>query len=138
MSIVSSECTRSEFNPDRDFSQDISQYSKYLQDVSRVPVNFVTSLTKVISKDLIIVDVTGFSIAMLENIKCESLRLESLTIASAAINHDFSFSINKITLSRISGDVNGLLDLVGHFDSLEEIEMTDMDVSGQGYIRWGL
>ena len=58
---------------------------KYLElldfDLSRVPSKIVnSSLKKIVSKCIVISIITGFRFSMLDNLSCEELKLEILTI----------------------------------------------------------
>jgi len=79
-------------------------------DIENVPIKLVNCLAKVVKDQLRLWKVTGLWFSMLENIGCKKLIFKNMTIPE-----QFSTNINisgSVSLSFISGFVNGLLDSI--------------------------
>ena len=85
-------------------------YLEYI-DVSKVHLNIVNSLFKVVKKKLTLFNVTGFHASMLKNIKCEEFELQDCLIPpqDTQVLFNTQVCVNNVTLDEINGDVIGLL-----------------------------
>jgi len=78
--------------------------------LSSVPSNIISSLTRVVKDSLCLGDIRGFSSFMLQRIKCKNLHLGVITVP-ALITEEICVS-NCVSLQYLLGDVSGLLDKI--------------------------
>jgi len=81
-------------------------------DVTNVPSNILSSLTRVASQKLRIQDVDGFELSMLGNLNCEDLSLSSMSISASAPVTTPEIHVRNCRLLNISGNLCGLLDSI--------------------------
>ena len=91
-------------------------------DVTNVPSNILSSLTRVVRKRLNIHKVTGFELSMLSNLRCKELMLSFLSIPTS-VTQEINVK-NCYLLHRISGNLCGLLDSIT-CDTLHMAEIDD-------------
>ena len=72
-------------------------------DVSGVPVNIVSSLAKIVRKEIRLSFINGICVSMLDRIKCEKLNLSNVTILP--MSQEISIITNTAYLWSLSGKV---------------------------------
>ena len=108
-------------------------------DVSCISVNTINTLVKMVKKSLRLEKVTGFSLSILQNIKCERLDIRNMRLLPTK-DKDFNVSISgKVRLEKLSGHVTGLLNILSCDCLMIEKMKLDKDAtrnkSGQGNFR---
>ena len=78
-----------------DGSNSLEELHLQQMDVSCISVNTINTLAKMVKKSLRLEKVTGFSLSILQNIKCERLELCSMTIPTQ--EKKISVSVAKST-----------------------------------------
>jgi len=79
-------------------------------DVTNVPINIVNSLAKVVEGTFHLKNVRGTNFAMLENINCETLSLQSMPVPTQ-INQEICVP-GRVTLNRITSDISEFFDSI--------------------------
>jgi len=78
-------------------------------DVSRIPANIVSNLVKIVKEVIVLTNVTGWSISMLNDAKCNELVIWGGKLESGSDTRPFMVS-GSVTLQYVGGDIHGFMD----------------------------